>query len=102
MVGVGRNAAATNLEYKYYFTNLKTPNYQGKNSVLVKLKLVDGDNATIVNEQIRVIPNFRFDHTKGSSGSKDVDFNEIFLLNVIPLTGYGKSLHSCLLILKLN
>ena len=88
LVGVGRNAAATNLEYKYYFTNLKTPNYEGKNSVLVKLKLVDGDNSTIVNEQIRVIPNFRFGHTKGSSGSKDVDFNEIFLHNVIPLSGY--------------
>jgi len=88
LVGVGRNAAATNLEYKYYFTDLKTPNYEVKNSVLVKLKLVDGDNATIVNEQIRVIPNFRFDHTKGSFGSKDVDFNQIFLHNIIPLSGY--------------
>ena len=88
LVGVGRNAAATNLEYKYYFTDLKTPNYEGKNSVLVKLKLVDGDNATIVNEQKRVIPNFRFGHTKGSFGSKDVDFNQIFLHNIIPLSGY--------------
>lgn len=88
LVGVGRNAAATNLEYKYYFTDLKTPNYKGKNSVLVKLKLVDGDNATIVNEQIRVIPNFRFGHYKGSIGSKDVDFNEIFLHNIIPLSGF--------------
>ena len=88
LVGVGRNAAATNLEYKYYFTNLKTPNYEGKNSVLVKLKLVDGDNATIASDQIRVIPNFRFCNNRYMGGSKQFDFNQFFLHNVIPLSGY--------------
>ena len=84
----GKNAAATNFEYKYYFTNLNTRNYEGKNSVLVKLKLVDDDNSTIVSEQIRVVPNFRFTHHRGSRGSKELDWNEIQLLNVIPLFGY--------------
>lgn len=86
----GKNAAATNLEYKYYFTNLKTPNYEGKNIALVKLKLVDDDNSTIVNEQIKVIPNFRFTHHRGSRGSKELDWNQIELLNVIPLFGSGE------------
>jgi hypothetical protein len=93
LIGVGRNAAATNLEYKYYFTNFNTRNYEGKNSVLVKLKLVDDDNSTIVSEQIRVVPNFRFLHDEGQGGkfSGKFNFNSVQMYNVIPLNqGFGE------------